>query len=74
MSPTAHDALLRLRDAADDLLDLDRAGPVARSRGMTGQGLVETEPGAWATAQMAALAEERDTVHLRELELDALRR
>ena len=57
-----------------DILVLDRADPVARARGLTGVGLFEAEPGLWATTQMAALAEARDTDHLRELDLAALKR
>ena len=57
-----------------DLLDLGRAEPVARARGLTGIGLFEAEPGQWATTQMAALAQERDTEHLRELDRQALAR
>lgn len=34
--------------------------------------LYERDAGAWATGQMAALAERRDTEHLRRLDLDAL--
>ncbi|MFP4512785.1 MAG: nucleotidyltransferase family protein [Acidimicrobiales bacterium] len=55
-----------------DILDLDGASPVARARGVVGRGLFESEPGRWAITQMAALAEERDTAHLRALDLTAL--
>lgn len=56
-----------------DLLVLDDADPVARAEGFVGLGLYEREPGAWAIGQMAALAERRDTEHLRRLDLEALR-
>lgn len=55
-----------------DLLVLDDAEPVARAEGFVGLGLYEREPGAWAIGQMAALAERRDTEHLRHLDLEAL--
>jgi predicted nucleotidyltransferase len=55
-----------------DLAVLDGANPVLRAEGLTGIGLYERTAGAWATAQMAALAERRDTAHLRRLDLEAL--
>lgn len=55
-----------------DLAVLDHAESVLRSEALTGVGLSEGQPGAWATAQMAALAERRDTAHLRRLDLEAL--
>lgn len=61
--------------AGHDRLDvavLNEAHPVLRAAGLTGIGLVERDRGAWATAQMAALAEWRDTKHLRQLDLKAL--
>ena len=61
---TGHDAI--------DLLLLDDAEPVARAEGFVGLGLYERDAGGWATGQMAALAERRDTEHLRRLDLDAL--
>jgi predicted nucleotidyltransferase len=57
---------------AIDIMELDVAGPVARAEGLVGIPLFEHEPGAYATAQMAALAEKRDTDWLRRLDLDAL--
>lgn len=57
-----------------DLLVLDGADPLARAEGFTGIGLFEVTAGAWATEQMAALAERRDTAHLRALDRRALRR
>jgi predicted nucleotidyltransferase len=55
-----------------DLAVLDGAHPVLRAAGLVGIGLYERERGAWATAQMAALAEYRDTEQLRRLDLEAL--
>lgn len=55
-----------------DLLVLDDADPVARAEGLVGLPLYEHERGAYAIAQMAALAERRDTEWLRRLELDLL--
>ena len=56
-----------------DLLVLDDAEPLAKAEGYVGIGLYEREAGDWAIGQMAALAERRDTAHLRRLDLDALR-
>jgi predicted nucleotidyltransferase len=55
-----------------DLAVLDGAHPLLRAAGFVGVGLYEHEAGAWATAQMAALAEYRDTAHLRRLDIEAL--
>ncbi len=55
-----------------DLLVLDGAEPLARAEGFTGIGLFEATAGAWATEQMAALAERRDTAHLRAVDRRAL--
>jgi predicted nucleotidyltransferase len=52
-----------------DLAVLNGAGPTLRARALTGVGLYENEPGAYAVAQMAALAEWRDTAWLRRLDL-----
>lgn len=50
-----------------DLLDLDRAGPVARVEALTkGEVLLETTPGAFARREMFALGEFLETAHLRE--------
>lgn len=69
------DDLVRITDDDNiDLLPLDDAEPVARAAGFTGIGLYERVAGDWAESQMAALAERRDTEHLRRLDLDALRR
>lgn len=55
-----------------DVAVLDGADPVLRARALVGIGLFEDRPGEWATSQMAALAEERDTAWLRELDRRAL--
>jgi predicted nucleotidyltransferase len=58
---------------AIDLLDLGRAGPVVRERALVGTlPLYESEPGAFANAQMAAMAERMDTDWLRRLDLELL--
>lgn len=55
-----------------DLVVIDGAPPLLRAEALTGVPLFEAERGAFATAQMAALAERRDTAWLRQLDLDAL--
>ena len=55
-----------------DLMDLDRATPVARSHGVVGRPLYEHVDGAFAQAQIAALLVRMDTDWLRRLELDIL--
>jgi predicted nucleotidyltransferase len=56
-----------------DLLVLDRAGPVARERALVGcVPLYEDRPGAYATAQMAAMTERMDSDWLRALDLRLL--
>ena len=58
-----------------DLLVLDRAGPVARERALVQcVPLYESEPTAFATAQVAAMGERMDTEWLRALDLEAMRR
>ena len=58
-----------------DLLVLDRAGPVARERALVDcVPLYESEPMAYATAQVAAMGERMDTEWLRAMDLEALRR
>lgn len=50
-----------------DLLDLDRAGPVARVESLTkGVVLLETTPGAFTRRQMFAMGEYVETAYLRE--------
>ncbi|MGH9244822.1 MAG: hypothetical protein ACRD29_10995, partial [Acidimicrobiales bacterium] len=55
-----------------DLLVVDRADPVARAQAFVGVPLYERQRGGYATEQLAALAERRDTEHLRRLDLRAL--
>lgn len=58
-----------------DLLVLERAGPVARERALVQcLPLYESEPTAYATAQVAAVGERMDTDWLRALDLETLRR
>lgn len=58
---------------AVDVLDLDRAGPVARQRALTrGEVLLELEQGALATRQMRAVRDHMDTAWMRRLQLDLL--
>ena len=69
------DALSELTGSDDlDLMVLDRAGPVARERALVQcLPLYESEPTAYATAQVAALGERMDTEWLRALDLETLR-
>lgn len=55
-----------------DLAVVDGAEPLLRARAFAGVGLYEHERGSWATEQMAAFAEARDTAWLRRLDLEAL--
>lgn len=55
-----------------DLVMIDGADPVLRAAAWVGTPLYEDEPGAYAIEQMAALAEMRDTEHLRRLDLRTL--
>ena len=59
---------------AVDLAVIDRADPLLRANALVGKPLFESEPGLYAVTQMAALAEERDTRWLRDLDLEALRK
>jgi predicted nucleotidyltransferase len=47
-----------------DAVVLNGVGPALRARALTGRGLYENERGAFAVAQMAALADWRDTAWL----------
>jgi hypothetical protein len=74
---TATEAAQRLAAAGDrfdrvDVAVLNEAGPTLRARALTGRGLYENERGAFAVAQMAALAEWRDTAWLRRLDLERM--
>ncbi|MGH3327715.1 MAG: hypothetical protein ACRDPT_07990 [Streptomycetales bacterium] len=66
--------LVRASGAEDvDLMDLGRAGPVARERALVGTvPLYEGEPGAFAKAQMAAILERMETEPLRRLDLELM--
>lgn len=55
-----------------DVAVLNGASPVLGPEGLIGIGLYQRTLGGWATAQMAALAERRDTAHLRRLDLELL--
>ncbi len=57
-----------------DLMDLQRAGPVARARALAPQSLplYEASPGIFAEAQMAALTTEMETRRLRRLDLELM--
>ena len=58
---------------AVDVAVLDRAGPVLRERALVGAvPLYEAEPGAYAEAQIAAMAARRETDWLRALDLSLL--
>lgn len=69
-----NDLLRAVRFDDIDLMDLNRAGPVARARALAPQSLplYEAGPGAFATAQMAALTTEMETRRLRRLDLELL--
>lgn len=56
-----------------DLMDLHRAGPVARERGLVrAVPLFESESGAYANAQIAAMMERMETEWLRRLDLELM--
>jgi len=57
-----------------DIMNLSRAyeKPVARTSGLVGEPLYESEPGAYAAAQLHAVRERMDTTWLRRLELEVL--
>lgn len=55
-----------------DLAVLNGANPVLRADALIGLGLYERTRGGWATAQMAALAEWRDTRRFRRLDMEIL--
>lgn len=81
--PEAEHDLLALLDAVAglapgdhvDVLDLDRAGPVARVQALTrGRVLVERTPGVFTRREMFALGEYAETSHMREALLRELAR
>lgn len=55
-----------------DLMDLDRARPVARANGLVGVPLYERRPGELAREQTAAILERMDTAWLRGMDLALL--
>lgn len=56
-----------------DLVHLDRGGPLIRERALVGAvALYESEPAAFANAQMAAIAERVETDPMRRLNLDLM--
>lgn len=68
--------LYRLTGYEDfDLLDLRRAGPLARDRALSGGRLLhQAAPGLFANAQIAAMMERLETAGFRRAELDLLSR
>lgn len=64
----------RLRLDAVDVMDLGRAGVVARAEALAGLPLYESRAGLFAERQMAALTERMETAWLRRLDLDLLAR
>jgi hypothetical protein len=69
------DLVAWLRLDAIDLLELDRAGVVARDQALSwGLPLYESERDLFARAQMAAATERMDTAWLRRLRLERLAR
>ena len=65
--------LLALTGSDDiDVLDLDRAGPVARQHGLFGEPLYESEPCLYAREQDRASMERMDTEWFRKLRLELL--
>lgn len=59
--------------SAIDLMDLGRAGPVARERALVGGiPLVEEHAGTFARTQLAAIMERLDTDWLRRMDLELL--
>lgn len=55
-----------------DLAVIDAASPVLRAEALVGIPLYEHEHGGFARAQMAAMAERRDTAWMRRMALDVL--
>jgi predicted nucleotidyltransferase len=65
--------LMELTDANVDFVHLDRGGPVIRERALVGAiALYESEPGALAKAQVAAVLERIDTRWMRQLDLELM--
>jgi hypothetical protein len=58
-----------------DVMDLDRAGSVARAQALGGGELLyETAPGTFIEQQILALVQQADTKWMRDLQLEALAR
>jgi predicted nucleotidyltransferase len=58
-----------------DLMDLGRAGPVAREQALVGgEPLVEEAPDLFDRAQLAAIMERMDTAWLRRIDLELMAR
>jgi hypothetical protein len=56
-----------------DLLDLRRAGPVARERALVGAVLLyEQEPGSFTRAQMGSMTQRMETDRLRRIDLELM--
>lgn len=78
---TDHDIIAVINDLMDltsfsdiDVMNLSRAreNSVARTSGLVGEPLYESEPGAYARAQLHALLERMETTWLRRLDLELL--
>lgn len=78
---TDYDLIALMNDLMDltrfdfiDLMNLNRGfeKPVARTSGLVGEPLYESEPGACAAAQLHSIHERMDTTWLRRLELELL--
>jgi|SRR5699024_1656369 len=70
------DGLYRLtRYEGFDVLDLRRAGPVARDRALSeGRPLYQARPGLYGNAQIAAMMERMETREFRRVQLELLSR
>jgi predicted nucleotidyltransferase len=65
--------LMRMTDANVDFVHLNRGGPVIRERALVGSvPLYESQPGALAAAQIAAVGERMDTDWMRRLDLELM--
>lgn len=65
--------LMTLTGTGDiDVLDLDRAGPVARQHALFGEPLYESEPGLYAREQVRASTERMDTEWFRLWDLQLM--
>jgi predicted nucleotidyltransferase len=68
-------ALVELTDYEGiDLVVLDVDDPVLRAEALTGKPLYESESGAYAEAQIAAVGERRDTAYMRRRNLELMAR